>query len=148
MSEFLFVYGTLRPELAPAEMKGVIGQLRPVAPASVRGRLYDLGEYPGALVDEAAGTVIVGSVFELPEDVHACFAALDEYEGFDPGDPEAGLFLRRQHIITLNDGRALSCWIYVCNRAADGLQPIAGGDYLKWRAEQLNQNIQKGITDN
>src|SRR6185436_15278063 len=56
---FLFVYGTLLPGHAPAAMRDVVASLRPVGPATVRGRLYHLGAYPGLVLDagDASGVV-------------------------------------------------------------------------------------------
>jgi gamma-glutamylcyclotransferase (GGCT)/AIG2-like uncharacterized protein YtfP len=48
------VYGTLRPGRAPAAVAAVVATLRPLGAARVRGRLYDLGAYPGAVPDSGA----------------------------------------------------------------------------------------------
>ena len=50
MAQYLFSYGTLQAELAPAEIAPVVRQLRPIGRASIPGILYDLGDYPGAVV--------------------------------------------------------------------------------------------------
>ena len=133
MSKYLFVYGTLRPALAPPEMIGAVHQLRPVGPAKLRGRLYDLGQYPGAIPDAASDTFISGEVFELPEDPNV-LASLDAYEGFDPARPRESLFVRTETLVTLSDGRGLTCWIYLYNRIPTAAPLIAGGDYAEARA--------------
>jgi gamma-glutamylcyclotransferase (GGCT)/AIG2-like uncharacterized protein YtfP len=130
MSEHLFVYGTLQPELAPEEVAGLVRQLRRVGVASVSGRLYDLGEYPGAILDDSADTMIVGEVFELPDN-QAVLAALDAYEGFDPAAPEASLFVRIKCPVTLSDGRKLESWVYVYNQSLEQRPLVTGGDYAK-----------------
>ena len=68
MSEYLFAYGTLQPGLAPTKIARVTAKLRPVGEGFVRGVLYDLGGYPGAVADPSAIGKIVGTVMELPED--------------------------------------------------------------------------------
>ncbi len=68
MSEILFAYGSLRPGRAPAEIAGVAAKLRAVGEGFVRGALYDLGGYPGAVPDAKAKGWIAGTVMELPED--------------------------------------------------------------------------------
>lgn len=133
MSEYLFVYGTLRPNLAPAEIADTVDQLRPVGSASVRGRLYDLGEYPGAILDASSETTISGEIFELPDD-QTVLAALDEYEGFTPNDPEASLFVRVKCTVTLSDGRKLESWIYVYNQSPEQMPLVTSGDYAKIQA--------------
>jgi gamma-glutamylcyclotransferase (GGCT)/AIG2-like uncharacterized protein YtfP len=112
---YLFVYGTLRPGHAPAAIAAQVGKLLEVGPGAVRGRVYDLGPYPGAVLDASAGTMIEGTVFRLPADP-SVLAALDAYEGFDPTDRERSLFVRARTSVTLADGRRLACWVYVYNR--------------------------------
>jgi gamma-glutamylcyclotransferase (GGCT)/AIG2-like uncharacterized protein YtfP len=124
VSDFLFVYGTLLPGLAPPEIAPAVAQLRPVAQGSVQGVLYDLGEYPGAVIDlpevdlsEKEMPVrgcIPGMIFQIPNP--RLLRQLDEYEGFDPAAPAASLFVRKLHEVRLDDGRTLSCWVYVYNQ--------------------------------
>jgi gamma-glutamylcyclotransferase (GGCT)/AIG2-like uncharacterized protein YtfP len=121
----LFVYGTLRPGHAPSEIAVEVRRLREVGRATVRGGVYDLGAYPGAVLDESAATAIDGRVLHLTADA-SVLAALDAYEGFDPADAVHSLFLRTRTVVTLRDGRRLACWIYVWNgdpRTAPARQP-------------------------
>jgi len=129
MSEHLFVYGTLLPEQAPAEMVAVLRRLRHETPGHVRGRLYDLGAYPGAILDPSADTVIRGRVFALPDD-GTVLAVLDAYEGFDPTDPTRSLFSRTRARVGLSDGREVDCWMYVYNRDLRDAPQIAGGAFV------------------
>ncbi len=118
MSDSLFVYGTLLPGRAPAEIADVVGQLVPLGAGTVRGRLYDLGEYPGVILGEHAAESadeIPGQLFALPPDP-TVLARLDAYEDFRPDDPAHSLFLRRRAVVTLLDGSVRSSWIYVYNR--------------------------------
>src|ERR1700745_600317 len=99
----LFVCGTPPPRHAPPEIAATVRRLRPVGQASVRGRLYDLGEYPGAVLSEKSRSVIRGEVFELPGDP-GTLTSLDNYEGFEPGNRSSSLFLRRTWPVTMDDG--------------------------------------------
>jgi gamma-glutamylcyclotransferase (GGCT)/AIG2-like uncharacterized protein YtfP len=129
VSEYLFVYGTLRPGLAPAELEEPLGQLRGVGKGSAPGRLYDLGEYPGAALDRRCAARVIGEVFELPPD-RMPLPALDAYEGFDQQDIGSSLFVRTDCQVTLEDGRQLKCWIYIYNRGVSSGTLIPSGDYL------------------
>lgn len=119
---YLFSYGTLQPKLAPPEIAPTVRQFRRVGKGSVRGRLYDLGEYPGAVLSRG-GSAVRGLVFELPDDPEI-LARLDEYEGFDRAHPQGSLFIRRKCFVTLEDGRRLSCWIYTYNRPLGAASPV------------------------
>ena len=128
MSQHIFIYGTLRPGLAPDEIACAVEKLRIVGEGSVRGVLYDLGEYPGAVVSAAAHSRIHGMVFELPEDADV-LRELDRYEGFNPEAVAESLFVREEQMVELLDGHALSCWIYVYNFEPVGARIIPEGRY-------------------
>lgn len=133
--EHLFVCGTLRSGLVPDEVAGLMGRAPRIGVASVPGRLYDLGDYPGAVLDPDCNTKIIGEVFQLPDD-GAALAALDAYEGIDPENPDDSLFVRREAEITLEGGANLNCWIYVYNRQVASATLITSGDYLIYKQER------------
>ncbi len=127
MTDYLFVYGTLRSSAGPPALRGLLAPLARLGQATTAGVLYDLGEYPGAVF---CGTAeIVGEVLQLPVG-DSMLAALDEYEGFDPNNPEGSLYLRVRRPVRLSDGRPLDCWAYAYNREVTGRETIPGGDYL------------------
>ena len=116
MPTLLFLYGTLHPDRAPAEIAPAARRLIPVGPATIRARLYDLGAYPGVILsDEADATApeVPGEVFSVPD--ATTLAALDRYEDYRPADLAASLFLRTETVVTLDDGSRHSCWVYVYN---------------------------------
>ena len=135
MKNYLFVYGTLLPDMAPPGLRNTIARLRPVSSGSMPGRLYDMGLYPAAIYDEAARGRVSGQVFELEND-DAVLRELDEYEGYAPGLAVSSLFVRLQRPITLPDGTAVNCWVYLYNRNLGEARPIPGGDYSAWAARR------------
>lgn len=126
MSDFLFVYGTLQPGLVPAELASAVAKLVLIGEASINGILYDLGGYPGAVLDPLSQDRIIGVVYQLPEDARV-LAELDAYEEFDPAAPQSSLFLRILHPVTLADGGTLQCWVYVYNRDPAPRRIMPGG---------------------
>jgi gamma-glutamylcyclotransferase (GGCT)/AIG2-like uncharacterized protein YtfP len=129
MSDYLFVYGTLLPHLAPPAVVNEVRQFIWLGRGTARGRLYDLGAYPGAILDAAAETRIVGQVCQLPDNP-AVLEALDAYEGYYYADPSPdSLFVRTTTRVSLADGRELDCWIYVYNREVSDEPLLADGDF-------------------
>jgi gamma-glutamylcyclotransferase (GGCT)/AIG2-like uncharacterized protein YtfP len=112
MSALLFIYGTLHPDRAPREIAAAARRLKSVGPATIRGHRFDLGEYPGVVLD-ATGPPISGELFTVPDAV--TLAALDAYEDFRPADPTGSLFLRVETTAATPDGSLLTCWVYVYN---------------------------------
>lgn len=138
MKECLFAYGTLLPDRAPAAMADVIQRLERVGRGSMRGWLYDLGEFPGAIVDDKAPREIWGEVFRLPKD-DLLLRRLDDYEGFDAADPGGSLFVRRRSSVMLTSGERLNCWVYVYNRTPPAGSLLPGGDYRVSAVERKRQ---------
>jgi gamma-glutamylcyclotransferase (GGCT)/AIG2-like uncharacterized protein YtfP len=135
MKQYLFFYGTLLPSMASRELNKTVQRLRWVGRASMPGSLYDLGDFPGAILDANSSGRILGEVHELPNDA-GVLAVLDQYEEFDPTDPAGSLFIRVRATATLEDGRKLPCWVYQYNRDPGTAQQIASGDYAAWRASR------------
>ena len=122
----LFIYGTLMPGLRlEAEMQGA----ERLGPARVPGRLVDVGRYPGLLPGE--GTV-TGEVYRVSD---AQLASLDEVEEMVPGDRPASQYWREQ--VTVLEGALAGqpVWTYVYIQPAEGLTPIAHGDYRRYIRE-------------
>jgi gamma-glutamylcyclotransferase (GGCT)/AIG2-like uncharacterized protein YtfP len=117
MPHHLFIYGTLHPDRAPAEIAPVARRLTPIGCGTIRARLYNLGEYPGAILaddTDPAAPRVPGEVFLVPD--AATLSALDAYEDRRPGSPADSLFLRTKTVVTFDDGSRKSCWVYVYNR--------------------------------
>jgi len=134
MSEYLFVYGTLQPAQAPPEVKEIVGRWRRVGSATALGQLYDLGDYPGAVLDANTSTRIIGDVYELPKDP-AVLATLDEYEGYDADAPDQSLFQRVKTEVKLAEGGKQHVWIYVYNRDLSEQKPRSAG-LSRWTASK------------
>ena len=130
MTDYLFIYGTLMPSKADDEIAHIVKRLRRIGAGYVRGRLYNLGEYPGAVIDRSANTSIHGELVELPAD-KTILEALDKYEEFDPSRPQKSLFVRKRTKIKLANGRNVEGWMYVYNRNPGNAPIIRGGNYSK-----------------
>jgi gamma-glutamylcyclotransferase (GGCT)/AIG2-like uncharacterized protein YtfP len=127
MIQFLFVYGTLHPKLAPPSVAAAVRRLQLVGRGNAYGVLYDLGEYPGAKFDEASSSVIHGEVYRLPRATAIATAVLrdlDKYESVD-----TALFVRKTVWVTVRSGNRLLCWAYQYNRLCEGAPIVVGGRY-------------------
>ncbi|MER3427793.1 MAG: gamma-glutamylcyclotransferase [Pyrinomonas sp.] len=141
MLGYLFVYGTLRSECARGAVAELLRRQRLFGPARVRGRLYDLGHYPGAAIDEESATEVCGQIYELTDE--QTLAALDAYEGYHPSDERGSLFLRSETVAALDDGRKVPCWIYVYNGDLRNAELIASGDYIEHLRSKLSGGAQR-----
>lgn len=131
MTKYLFLYGTLIQRNPPdKEMARIVKRLHRVGAASVRGRLYDFGDFPGAVIDPSSNRFVRGEVVELPDDENILHA-LDKYEEFDSANPRNSLFVRSKVDIETADGRVIEGWIYVYNKNPGDAPLIRDGNYAK-----------------
>jgi len=96
----IFVYGTLRRGSARSIFIR-FPRSEFIADAKVSGTLYDLGTYPGLLLDESDSKVI-GEVYEVDDET---LRELDDFEA-------SSAYLRKQVDIFVGTQRRV-CWIYV-----------------------------------
>lgn len=131
----LFVYGTLRRSLISAQKNAalinIMSELKFIGEGSVNGQLYDLGDYPGAIVGENFDNKIIGEVYQL-DDPQAVLTVLDQYEGFIPGELEASLFARIKVKVSMSDDLAIEAWMYVYNDWVATGKLIESGDYSEY----------------
>jgi gamma-glutamylcyclotransferase (GGCT)/AIG2-like uncharacterized protein YtfP len=95
--------------------------------ASVRGRLFNLGEFPGAVKAPAAPARVLGELYSLP-DADRALKSLDRYEG--------SLYKREVTEVELQSGRRVQAWIYWLKRVPASRHKIEGGDYATAREFQ------------
>jgi len=127
MCLYLFVYGTL----LDADNESAVFMRRHcsfVKKGYFKGRLYDIGEYPGAVADGKAEGYVYGSIY-LMDNAPLVLEKLDDYEGYGPEQEQPNLFIRRLAEIETS-GRSINCWVYLYNREVDGLGVIISGNYL------------------
>ncbi|RDU99529.1 gamma-glutamylcyclotransferase family protein [Trinickia dinghuensis] len=128
---YVFVYGTLRAgeinDIGLAAARHGVKAPRLVGRAAVVGRLYDLGDYPGLVRDEAAGPVR-GDVYEIDE---ALVPVLDDIEGVEPG---VDTLFKSREITVAVAGRELPCFFYPVDEvSAGGRARIEAGDWISYR---------------
>ena len=115
-AELLFAYGTLMRGYARHRVLASAATF--VGAGRVRGRLLDLGRYPG-LVDGAGN--IRGEIYRL--DDPELLAVLDREEGYN--------FDRRRATITLASGRRARAWVYRYRGHQENAVVIPDGNYRR-----------------
>ena len=116
----LFVYGTLR---RGAPMHGLLDRdVAWVAAARIRGRLYDLGAFPG-LAEGGRGDFVQGELYRITaKDPVRLLDALDRYEG--------RTFRRVVREVQAQPGAPVRAWVFLFAGSLRGKPRILSGDYL------------------
>lgn len=89
---------------------------RVVARGTVRGALYDLGEYPGLVASDDEDARVPGVVLVVSA---TALAQLDRYEGVDEG-----LYVRERVAVECDSDR-IEAWLYRYARSIAGRRRIA-----------------------
>lgn len=132
-SAHLFVYGTLLSgDTGPggrAQRDRLAREARVLGRATVPGRLYHLGRYPGLSREAGLGEIVHGELLELPTP-DKTLAWLDAYEGIIPGDHPHNEYERTMMDVTLASGERVAAWTYVYRQSIADKALIATGRWL------------------
>ncbi len=128
----LFVYGSLRSGFRSPMYEYISRFFTFVGNAKVRGKLFDLGEYPaGVPTDEDA--FIVGELYTIKNEPEFSWAIgqLDDYEGtaVEPGEEQ--LYRRELAEVFINNS-ITTVWIYWYHGEVSGKPVIESGDMMEY----------------
>jgi gamma-glutamylcyclotransferase (GGCT)/AIG2-like uncharacterized protein YtfP len=122
MSDYLFVYGTLRKRYDLKLKDKVKKDWTYLGQAKIGAALYDIGKYPGAVKDRS-GREVVGDVFVVNEPGKV-FPVLDKYEGKE--------FVRKKAKVKMRSGEEVNAWVYWYEPDPAGRTPLRYKDYLNY----------------
>jgi gamma-glutamylcyclotransferase (GGCT)/AIG2-like uncharacterized protein YtfP/broad specificity phosphatase PhoE len=117
----VFVYGSLRRGAARA-MSIRFPNSKFIAAAKVSGSLYDLGAYPGLLLNES-NSLVVGEAYEVDDET---LTQLDDFE--------ASSKYRRQQVEISFDDQRITGWTYIPESDSESYSQrtlITSGDWLE-----------------
>jgi gamma-glutamylcyclotransferase (GGCT)/AIG2-like uncharacterized protein YtfP len=136
----LFVYGTLRDDPAHEMFHVLARNAKFVGEATVAGRLYDLGEYPGLVLSSDGTDRVKGELYRLNEaTAKNALSVLDDYEGLGATDPLPHEYRRALVTACLTDGRSITAWAYILDRPSSSLPRIMSGDFSEWRSSRRHE---------
>jgi gamma-glutamylcyclotransferase (GGCT)/AIG2-like uncharacterized protein YtfP len=129
MNPHLFVYGSLLSSIGHTSGQRLRGEARLVGAASMPGRLYRVGWYPGLVEAQAGDTRVHGEVYALA-DPAGSLAWLDEYESIVPGKEASNEYLRAERAVQLASGQDLTAWVYLYQWDVTGVQLVDDGRWV------------------
>ena len=129
MADLVFFYGTLMTGFDWRRQMGIDPRMKYRTRGWVQAALFDLGIYPAAVPADSGR--VWGELFDMldPEGV---LRALDEMEGYRPGEPDSSLYIRSQVPVHLPDGTTEQAWVYFYNAPLGKAPRIDSGDYLEY----------------
>jgi gamma-glutamylcyclotransferase (GGCT)/AIG2-like uncharacterized protein YtfP len=128
-AEFLFVYGTLRKKIASNMHQLLASHCEYFSEGVMKGRLYDVCGYPGAIESSDDNDKVLGELYKMP-DRKPVLALLDDYEECSDRFPMPHEYSCKQLSIELAGGGFVVAWVYLYNHDVSSLKQIISGDYL------------------
>jgi gamma-glutamylcyclotransferase (GGCT)/AIG2-like uncharacterized protein YtfP len=130
MIDKLFIYGSLLE--SDNEFGRYLKQHATIYKrGNFKGKLYDVGEYPGAVHLPDTDHKVHGIIIKL-EDVDQTLKYIDDYEGFGYDQLQPNLFIRK--LLTVQaENKNVKCWVYLYNHPTAHFKQILSGDYLSYK---------------
>ena len=128
----LFVYGSLRSGFRSPAYEYISRYFDLVGEAKVKGKLFDLGEYPAAKPTNE-NKFIIGELYQVRNENEFAWAIgqLDDYEGVHVGFDETQLYQRELTEVHI-DNRTTNAWIYWYHGDIGDKPVIESGDVLQY----------------
>lgn len=137
-SSNLFVYGTLRSGFNHPAYAYISKYFSLVGEAKVKGKLYQLPDYPAAIPSEE-DNFIKGELYtiNIPSECSWAIAQLDDYEGVLEEDGVIPLYKRILTPVFIN-GTVEQAWVYWFNQSVEHGKFIESGDLLLYLQQNNN----------
>lgn len=113
---YLFVYGTLKNSLPKNSLVGS---------GKIKGKLFDLGFYPGAI--ESDDGIIEGVIYDVDDET---LNRIDGFEGYRKNDIENSLFVRKLTTATTYDCKEISVYVYYYKQSIENSEEILSGNWI------------------
>lgn len=128
----LFVYGSLRSGFRSPAYEYISRYFDLVGEAKVKGKLFDLGEYPAAKPTDE-NKFIIGELYKIRNQNEFAWAIgqLDDYEGVHVGFDETQLYVRDITEVHIDD-TITNAWIYWYHGDVNDKPVIESGDVLRY----------------
>jgi gamma-glutamylcyclotransferase (GGCT)/AIG2-like uncharacterized protein YtfP len=129
-SDHLFVYGTLMRGFDHPMAKLLSRSADFIGEARCQGRLYLVKHYPGLVLSNEPGDIVVGELFRLRQPAEL-LREFDMYEACGEGFAEPTEYIRRMVPVTRDGGAVSEARTYLYNWPVTGLPRIASGRFLE-----------------
>ena len=129
MNGLLFVYGSLLSRVRHPMGTRLRREARLLGAATIHGRLYSLGLFPGLVEAADSPYPVHGEVYDLKMPATS-LKWLDEYEGIVPGKRERSPYERVERPVCLVAGGTATAWVYLYRKGVRTRPEVTGGYWL------------------
>ncbi|MCX4191471.1 gamma-glutamylcyclotransferase family protein [Methylophaga sp. OBS1] len=126
-NKYLFVYGTLMHNSEHPMHQVLQAHSEFVCHGRIRAQLYQIHDYPGAVLSNMADDEVHGEVYRLA--TPSVLAQLDDFEECSAAFPEPREYRRQTVEVTVSGGKSISAWAYIYNHPVDPNKRIVNGRF-------------------
>ena len=137
-SYHLFVYGSLLSGFKSPAYDYISRYFILISSAKIKGRLYDMGEYPAAIPTNE-DFFITGELYLIKNESEFSWAMgqLDDYEGVTAEPGETQLY-KRELADVLHQNTITKAWVYWYDGDVSGKPSVESGDILQYHQQKNN----------
>lgn len=125
-SNYLFAYGSLQRDFDNEMAQLVARSFSYKGKGYIEGSLFDMGNFPAAILAGRPGARVHGELFYIPLCESNLVDLLDEYEGC----PE--MYERILLEVTTDNGKTIDAMVYVYQGTTQNLNQIESGNYRQY----------------
>jgi gamma-glutamylcyclotransferase (GGCT)/AIG2-like uncharacterized protein YtfP len=129
----LFVYGTLLSTAGHPMGARLQREARLIGSATIQGRLFSLGRYPGAVEVAGADSLVHGELYALNTPA-VTLKWLDAYEGILPANREESPYERVVRPVRLASGATVDAWVYLYRKSVRLWPEVKDGRWVSPKA--------------
>lgn len=136
----LFVYGTLRKDFQHDFYDLLEKNSIYMGIGFVKAKLFDLGDYPGAIASNDIYSLLSGEVYQINQDrLSFVLNELDNYEEYYKDNLNCSEYIRKIVSVSMGNDEFINSWIYWYNQSIDGKLLVTNGDYLQYKMSKINK---------
>lgn len=129
MNGLLFVYGSLLSRVRHPVGARLRREARLVGEATIKGRLYSVGRYPGLVEAADSPYAVHGEVYDLRTPATS-LKWLDAYEDIVAGKAERNPYERVERPVCLAAGGMVTSWVYLYRKSVRTRPEVIGGYWM------------------
>ncbi|MTI63961.1 gamma-glutamylcyclotransferase family protein [Methylophaga sp.] len=126
-NDYLFVYGTLMQNSQHPMHQLLQAHSEYICKGWIRAQLYQIQDYPGAVLSEDDNNKVHGEVYRLTN--LSVLAQLDDFEECSAAFPEPHEYQRQQVDVGITAAKHIKAWAYIYNHSVDPGKRIKSGRF-------------------
>lgn len=128
---YIVLYGTLMRGYDNYDKFNLSNRLSYIKKTKFNGIMYDIGGYPGVIVEEDNNRIIEGELYYIRD--QSLLPKLDDFESYYPENTKNSLYIRE--LIELESPKSIKAWIYLYNKSVNDKDVVKSNNWNMYNNE-------------